>query len=312
MKKKVTILVFVLAILFQGRLWAIQWDPVATGYSYHFHAVKFCDAAKGVIVGQQAILRTTDGGENWNRVFNDPSRTVYDVDGEGDILFALADWGRIYRSTNCGQTWNRVQLFKKDLYSLAVPSAERPEKVVVVGPDGIFRTYNGEGRTVSIPRSDNFKSVHFIDANNGFIAGENGTVLATNNGGSTWSQLVSPGEGLSLRRIFASSISDIFITERTGNLCVSSWGGWAWRMRTATPGIDYQSIAFGVNRYRMVGSQGKIAVSNNEGETWEEEDSGTNALLRDIIYAAPAHRWFAVGNNGTLLRSRLLTLRINR
>ena len=100
MKKKVSIFGFVLAILFQGRLWAVQWDPVATGYSYHFHAIKFCDADKGVIVGQQAILRTTDGGENWNR----------------------------------------VQLFKKDLYSLAVPSAERPEKVVVGNNGTLLRS----------------------------------------------------------------------------------------------------------------------------------------------------------------------------
>lgn len=306
MKNKISIfLLVVLSFFFESPLWAIHWTRIDTGYSSHFHDIQFCDSDTGVIVGQEAILRTTDGGENWERVFRDANRTFYDVDGEGDILYALADWGRIYQSRNCGLTWERKYLIKKDLYSLDVVSAERPEKVVAVGPRGlIVRTNDGTSREISGPSADNFKSVYFVnDTDHGFIAAEHGAVLVTFDGGLNWSQLVSPGD-VSLRRVFATSPADIFVTERSGNICASTWGGWAWRVRSVSQGIDYQSMAFGANSYRVAGSQGKIAASRDEGVTWAEEDSGTNVLLRSIIYVASAHRWFAVGNDGTLLRAQ--------
>jgi photosystem II stability/assembly factor-like uncharacterized protein len=56
---------------------------------------------------------------------------------------------------------------------------------------------------------NNLRSVHFIDADNGFAVGENGTIIKTTDGGTTWNNQVS-GAWQTLNDVFMINTSNCF------------------------------------------------------------------------------------------------------
>jgi photosystem II stability/assembly factor-like uncharacterized protein len=73
-----------------------------------------------------------------------------------------------------------------------------PEKFIAVGDSGTVILSNDGGSSwdnVSIPTSfDHFYSIDFADNDRGVIAGQDGAVFETSDGGLTW--VISPNTGL--------------------------------------------------------------------------------------------------------------------
>ena len=67
-------------------------------------------------------------------------------------------------------------------------------------------------------------SVFFIDANNGYIAGDNGTILNTNDGGINWSGLVS-GTISDLHSICFPSLDTGYVVGDNGTILKTTNGG---------------------------------------------------------------------------------------
>lgn len=145
------------------------------------------------------FLRTTDGGNNWTP-FN------------GAGIFYFVDPNNGYSYYGSGQN-----------------GSEPPFK--------ILRTTNG-GTDWTEQFNDNtqggFNAMHFIDVNNGWVVGNNGKVLKTNNGGNTWDFVLNTGVNPSekCKAVFFLDANNGWISSKDGNgfgiIQHTSDGGTSW------------------------------------------------------------------------------------
>jgi photosystem II stability/assembly factor-like uncharacterized protein len=155
------------------------WDRIfPTGSIYaHHRDVEFVDEANGWIIGRQGVLRTEDGGVTWWRIDEDLGAAGEDL----QMLDASRGWmvgkfGRVHRTADGGVTWEQVPALG-DLEGLS--GDEKPH----------------------------LRSVHFVDADHGWIAGswrdmpnfeqhDRAVILHTGDGGRTWQRQIVGVESL--------------------------------------------------------------------------------------------------------------------
>jgi len=131
----------------------ITWEEQINYSSYHnywLNSVYFADTLNGWAAGagpwgQNAIiLKTIDGGNNWDTSYLNNSPALHSIYFAGSIKgWAVGSSGTIMHTSNGGDTWE------------AQPSGT----------------------------TEGLNSVCFIDPENGWIAGDTGTILHTDNGG---------------------------------------------------------------------------------------------------------------------------------
>lgn len=140
-----------------------DWAQVQAPVRSPLTAVFFIDQQNGWAVGHDAvILHTTDGGQSW-RLQNfqpeleKPFLDVYFTDANTGI--AVGAYGLMYRTTDAGSTWSEVD----------APAVRADEL--------------------------HFNSVTRLNNGDLFIAGEQGMLGISSDGGQTWEKLTSPYEG---------------------------------------------------------------------------------------------------------------------
>jgi photosystem II stability/assembly factor-like uncharacterized protein len=137
------------------------WTPLLPGGSpwrceSNLRQVVFVDANRGWVVGHNLLLRTSDGGLNWVAVDTTVARSSFidfvDAQRGWRVLSDLqTDYDYVQRSGDGGATWQTV---------LATSTYFVPD----------------------------YNVVDFVSASEGWVAGEQGLVLYTRDGGATWSR----------------------------------------------------------------------------------------------------------------------------
>ncbi len=119
-------------------------------YSYQLNAIKMVTSQVGYICGFGAVLKTTDGGTNWDllQVSGDNFNCM---DVHGDEIWMCGASGSIFHTLNGGTTWTK------------------------------FRTDND----LTKPRYF-LNGILFKDSQTGWAVGENGVFLKSDNGGKDW------------------------------------------------------------------------------------------------------------------------------
>ncbi len=148
--------------------------------------------------------------------------------------------------------------------------------------------------------TDDLLCIDFVNSNNGWACGWNGTVLKTTDGGINWSYLTD------LDILYSICFPD------TNNGWACGWGGKIWR--TTNGGVDWVSqtsgtsvnlgniFFFDVNNGWAVGDNGKILRTTNGGAVWSLQASGTTNGIYDICFT-DVNRGWACGWYGTILRT---------
>jgi photosystem II stability/assembly factor-like uncharacterized protein len=146
-----------------GLTWHNASIPLATGM---FYRVKFFSSEVGYILGSVGqVLKTTDGGDYWDRVNLTEGYSFMDID------FASETRGCI-----CFGRWNSPTL-------------------------GVFITNDG-GESWNLAYSEpnikaaQFTKIAFADSLNGYIIGSDGILRKTGDGGLTWQTEIYTGNSL--------------------------------------------------------------------------------------------------------------------
>jgi len=121
--------------------------------------------------------------------------------------------------------------------------------------------------------SSNLSSVCFVNNSTGFVAGDNGLIIKTTNGGINWTPLNS---GLT------ENINSInFFSNNSGAACANSGiiifttnGGASWSNAASGVTDNLFSISFSNNQGICTGSGGTILYSSNGGGSWTIAQSG--------------------------------------
>lgn len=210
----------------------IQWEAQSSGTTVSFRGVSTVSKNVAWISGSRGtVLRTTDGGENWqNRSVEGASnldfRDIHGIDEASAIIMSAGQPARFYKTTDGGETW----AMKYD--------NRRP---------GAF-----------------FDSMDFWDELNGIafsdpVDGEF-LLMRTTDGGMTWNLVdTSNPNGFRSGMDFLSIPgSNCYVAVGLSGSDYTSDGGRTW-MQADTVGYHAISIAKGSTVGWTVGSEGRIA-----------------------------------------------------
>lgn len=188
-------------------------------------------------------------------------------------------------------------------------------RVVTVGDHGVVLLSDDQGASYrqvrSVPVSSKLTAVHFADAQRGWAVGHWGAILATSDGGETWTvQRLKTDEDRPLLAVH-------FIDARHG-VAVGLWslvlttddGGQTWTAQTLPPMAKakkadlnlFSLFTDGRGTLYASAEQGQVLRSADQGQSWKYLDTGykgslwTGAVLTDGSLLVG-------GQRGTLMRS---------
>ena len=252
-----------------------------TGVQKAIYEVDFATAEDGVAVGQDGIVLKTDDGKTWNRIpielplldwqVAQPHYFAVSRGADAQHIWAVGPVGAIIRSQDGGETWENLSLWcdmSFDNFATSDP-ADDPESTLRLNPCDV--TLNG----VSFPTNTD-----------GWVAGEFGIILRTQDGGVTWQRQRDvhnlpkytrpelPEEEAIRQRIPPLYIEDLFLID-----------------------VDFRSAQEGY----VTGESGTLLQTTDAGETWTNIPSGSFNTLLSVTAAPDNNRDdFATGVLGTL------------
>jgi len=128
-------------------------------------------------------------------------------------------------------------------------------------------------------------------ATHGWAVGENGTILATTDGGHTW---------IAQRSGTDSLLNSVYFTDArhgyaAGDQVVmaTSDGGATWRVPLS--GFDtyvtHPSFIDGTRGWAKAGEPGHVLVTRDGGASWDAQTTGVPFVLADVAFADARHGW---------------------
>lgn len=156
-------------------------------------------------------------------------------------------------------------------------------------------------------------SIYFVDKDNGWIAGSNGTLLSTKDGGRTWiKEKIKTGD--TFRDVYFSDKRNGWILcER--NAYRSGGAPSSYLLQTSNGGADWQTVDFAEGKERMVrfffsrngtgfaiGEGGIILRMQNEKKNWKRLPLPVRFLILDGTFIDELNG-ILVGGGGTILNT---------
>jgi len=212
-----------------GDSWQLQLCPAEE----ILWAVDFIDTENGWICSQNSILKTTDGGENWEIKYNENL-------GEGrfrDIKFLNRDKGFVVggrgsfgangillTTEDGGETWTQTTI--NNLSTLTHISIVDEGIIWICGYGGTTlsskdKGYNWYKNDFNFSPAPSLTSIQFIDNNFGYTSSRDDYLgfYITTDGGISWTQVNEEGF-----KIIGGVQAFIFITQKKGWLCNFPFG----------------------------------------------------------------------------------------
>jgi len=291
-----------------------QWVPVDSGTTSNLYGVFLLESGVGYAVGDGGtILKTTDVGVNWNALTSGTTKALYDTyffnDTEG---VAVGDSGLILRTID-GSTWQTVASGVRD--SLRAISFNGAHGICGgLNQDIIYSSDSGATWRVSQKNffGGGFFGTHMISPTVGFITGQNSIFQpmqgTTVDGGVHWSFhpfYFDSNEGGCDDVFFfdeTNGVTSGVVWDGTGAIATTSNGGSDWTTSlfpSGMQGMDFPKPNSGF----AVGFAGTIMKSNDSGNTWSPQTSGTLFDLFDVHFTSAGQTGLVTGAAGTILRT---------
>lgn len=145
-------------------------------------------------------------------------------------------------------------------------------------------------------------SASFIN-NIGFVVGEYGTILKTQNYGNTWTNLLS-GTTLNLLSVCMSDTNIIYVVGNNGIILKTINGGKTWSfLKNNLPSYNLNAVSYAdANTGYAVGANGNILTTDNGGENWNYFYSGTNNEFSSVTLCDNGSG-YVVGKYGTIIQT---------
>jgi photosystem II stability/assembly factor-like uncharacterized protein len=261
--------------------------------------------------------------------------------GNIDVAWACGAEGTILFTSNGGATWiPRESGTTNDLFGIAFHEIGGGP-VVAVGAGGTILRTTDQGVTWTPLLSGTTETLRSVSDFGMLIAGDHGTILKGNALGTTWTPMDS-GTTADLFSVCGSfrtyavgesgtilvyqlsvwsprtsgTTADLFgtplfgaanyLTGDGGLILHSSNGGVDWSPQAVGATAAFRDIQISSNsttHLYAVGDAGVIVKTTNAGTTWGVQQSGTAQNLRGVFFYLNNERGWAVGDNGTILRT---------
>ena len=169
------------------------------------------------------ILFLITGTDTFSQGFNSVSTP------DGVNVIAAGNAGKIYRSTNGGNTWASYNQGAVDFKSVT----SYDNNVWIAGSDGkVYKTL----KTVSIINpietgtTGSINSICFINNDIGYLCGDGGIVYKTINGGMNWSPSNAGISNVKLNSISFADLQNGIAAGNNGTLFITGDAGQTWNL----------------------------------------------------------------------------------
>jgi len=279
------------------------WDVLSSGVDTALYAIDFSDDRHGWIVGQEGvILHTADGGKRWEKqesnAFIDEGQGkqplyLFALDAlDNERAWAVGDRSILTTTTDGGRTWRA----RKVRMELDVSGGES-----LASADPVFY------------------GVKFTDAQHGWIVGEFGKIMRTEDGGETWKEQersLMEGTGIfdlldlpTLFGVHAVSAEQAVAVGLEGRIARTTDTGKRWtfdEIEVDVPLVDplFEVVEFPDGSAWAAGAAGEV-MRREAGETvWKRAKLGQDVLtwLHGISFSDQTHGWL-VGGYGLIFRT---------
>lgn len=153
--------------------------------------------------------------------------------------------------------------------------------------------------------STDLNDIHFTDDGlRGWVVGRDGTILATRNGGASWTRQTS-GTNAWLHSVhFSGDGLRGWIVGDNGTVLTTRDGGTSWIRQNSGTGLWLNKVHFSDDGLRGWIVGGTILTTEDGGDSWISQSSGTKVDLTSLHFAKNGKRGWIVGENGTILATR--------
>ncbi len=259
-----------------GRLLATEnfgetWELFDTGTTADLHSVDFVSSSRGWAAGDSGRVLITLDGENWSEKNTGHTGALLAVDfADGLTGWAAGEDAVLIRTDNAGFNWaEQTHPLSGAINGL---SAVNDCTAYICGASG-QAAVTRDGTSWSLLAtgvSEDLNCVDFFGPQRGWIAGENGTILCTSDGGESWTAQDCPVNS-NLTGVSFFDAFHGFAVGNAGTALFTSDGGGTWQQ---LPVPSYEECSFtGVSSYSQTAA-------------WAVSEKGT-LLLGDFYSGAP-------------------------
>lgn len=208
------------------------------------------------------------------------------------------------------EVWSTVSA--KSDQGLLLDVTKAGARLVMVGERGHILFSDDQGKTwtqARVPTRQLLTAVTFVDDKHGWAVGHDAQILASSDGGATWSKQF---EDLSRE----APLLDVWFENTEHGLAIGAYGA---MLETTDGGQHWQDVGErldnpdglhlnGIARVKdaglmIVGEQGSMYRSSDDGQTWEKLESPYEGSFFGVIGTAQANTVLAYGLRANLYRS---------
>ncbi|MDX1591206.1 MAG: YCF48-related protein [Balneolaceae bacterium] len=284
-----------------------NWITLDTGTSAELNDIFFIDENIGWAAGNNALIKTEDGGDNWT-LYNMPYSIWQLTFVDANTGWAATSNGFILHTTDGGETWSEQgDNFNTCLVSIDFVSNQTGW---VVGCNGIILSTTDGGLTWDEQSfaGEEYYASHFFDETNGVIIGYNGSLRTTSDGGTTWTERSPNASGSFSGISFIDSntgwAGGHFMGDGSGTVIKTTDGGESWTKVAGIENTMINDIYFLDNsRGWVVGQRptggSVVYYTTDGGDTWTEQivDNASTDTNTGITFMGEDHGWIS-GYNG--------------
>lgn len=241
-----------------------------------------------VAVGERGlVLLSDDQGNSWQQAALPVSVTLTSVSFvDAHNGWAVGHFGMVLHTTNGGNSW-QVQLDGSRAAALVLISAEARSEQAAAGDRKALMALRNAQRLVADGPDKPFLDVHFLNEREGLVVGAYGLILATRDGGGSWTplnaNLDNPGE----RHLYSIADSDgrLFLAGEEG-LLFRSLPGDLWHFERLSTDYDgsFFTLSAKHNHLVVAGLRGNAFRSLDGGDSWQSLNlpSEASVMASDI------------------------------
>ena len=278
--------------------------------------VYFLSEKSGWIAGSDGtLLETGDGGKTWRQAkkfTDDTIRQVYFADARDGWL--LCERNRFVRGTKMptyalhttdgGGTWENVEFAETGREFVTKIIFDKYGNGTAFGEGGAFFTLENDRKTWK----KSVKPIKYLMLDgvfnadtNAVIVGAGGTILTSEDSGTSWNQANIYGDkSAKLNSVFFANPQNGWTVGANGVIYQTVGGGKTWREQKSGISTDLNDIFFiSTAEGWTVGDEGKILHTQTAGNIWVAEDSKTTHRLEKVFFNGK--KGWAVGFGGTIL-----------
>jgi len=235
-------------------------------------------------------VTSTAQPSNWVEVFRTPAGEVlHGMDFGADVGLAVGNSGLVYRSTDRGESWNRLAGISDEAPLVDVSLAG--QIAILVSSGGSIYRSEDAGTTWSLVPGVS-SSLNAVESDGGqylIVVGPNGYITRSEDAGVTWTS-VSSGTSWALRGINMFNLTATTAGEN-GVILRSTDRGVTWFAQTSgttafLDAVDFVNEDFGI----VMGiSGGSLLITSDGGQSWEPRGAASVYLNEvDILNSTTA------------------------